>query len=229
MPWVALAGAAIGAAGSYMGGKESGNAGKQSAKAINRGIDFQSEVWKQGRKDLRPWRETGANALNDYYSKVQAGPGEFEASPGYAFRLAQGEKSLERAASARGRTFSGSQLKALSDYNQGMASNEYGNFLNQYYQSLTPYESIANMGLSAATSTASLGGAAGSNVANLSSSLAGSYQNAGQAQSNMWTNMANTGTNAIGNYYAQSMYNGNNNNGDAMYTSGQNQASATFR
>ena len=47
--------------------------------------------------------------------------------PGYQFRLKQGQQALENSASARGTLRGGAQLKALVDYQQGAASQEYGN------------------------------------------------------------------------------------------------------
>jgi len=57
---------------------------------------------------------------------------KFEADPGYAFRQAEGQKALERGAASRGKLLSGEQYKALSDFNSGLASQEYGNWWNRY-------------------------------------------------------------------------------------------------
>ncbi len=51
----------------------------------------------------------------------------FEADPGYAFRLAEGMKALEQSAAARGNLLSGGTGKALQRYGQGLASQEYQN------------------------------------------------------------------------------------------------------
>lgn len=59
---------------------------------------------------------------------------KFEADPGYQWRISEGNKALDRSASARGGLYSGGQLKALSDWNQNAASNEYGNWWNRYTQ-----------------------------------------------------------------------------------------------
>jgi hypothetical protein len=56
----------------------------------------------------------------------------FEADPGYAFRQAEGQKALERGAASRGKLLSGEQFKSLSDFNSGLASQEYGNWWNRY-------------------------------------------------------------------------------------------------
>lgn len=46
--------------------------------------------------------------------------------PGYKFRLEQGQKALERNLAAQGKYLSGAALKELTEYGQGMASQEYG-------------------------------------------------------------------------------------------------------
>lgn len=57
---------------------------------------------------------------------------DYEADPGYAFRLAEGQKALERAKAAGGKYFSGGAIKALTDYNQKSASDEYANAYDRY-------------------------------------------------------------------------------------------------
>jgi len=47
--------------------------------------------------------------------------------PGYEWRLQQGQKALDRQGAAAGRFLSGAQLQASSNYNQGAASQEFGN------------------------------------------------------------------------------------------------------
>lgn len=59
-------------------------------------------------------------------------PWNFEADPGYQFRLSEGQKALDRTAAAKGKLLSGAQLKASQDFNQGLASQEYGNWWDRY-------------------------------------------------------------------------------------------------
>lgn len=60
----------------------------------------------------------------------------FKESPGYQFSLAQGNKALGNITSANRSLMSGARLKAASDYNVGMADQEFGNWrdytTNQY-------------------------------------------------------------------------------------------------
>jgi hypothetical protein len=92
-------------------------------------------TFEQQRGFLQPYQEPGLNAL----ARIQAGiaPGgefarpftmdQFQADPGYAFRLSEGQKALERQAAARGGLISGSALKAASRFGQEMGSQEFQN------------------------------------------------------------------------------------------------------
>lgn len=65
--------------------------------------------------------------------------------PGYQFRLAQGNQALQNSAAARGGLLSGGTAKALTDYNQNAASNEYGNVYNRALQNYnTNYNTFTN-------------------------------------------------------------------------------------
>lgn len=57
--------------------------------------------------------------------------------PGYQFRLQQGQQALERSAAARGGLLTGGTAKDLADYQQGAASQEYGNVYNRALQNYT--------------------------------------------------------------------------------------------
>jgi hypothetical protein len=70
--------------------------------------------------------ETGLADARGGYNRIMAR--EFEADPGYQFRLQQGERALERGASARGNAMGSATMQALNDFNSGLASQEFGNF-----------------------------------------------------------------------------------------------------
>lgn len=57
---------------------------------------------------------------------------QMEQDPGYAFRLAEGQRAIERSTAARGGLQSGAALKAAAQYGQDMASQEYGNSFNRF-------------------------------------------------------------------------------------------------
>jgi hypothetical protein len=103
--------------------------------------------------------------------------------PGYAFRLQQGQLANQAMANKAGGLLSGNALQGLNEYNQGMASQEYGNTFNRYqaqrqniYNTLA---SIAGLGQTAQGQTNQLA----QNFANTQTGLitgAGAAQAAGQ-------------------------------------------------
>lgn len=99
--------------------------------------------------NLAPWVETGQNALSDYYSKLQAGPGQFQESPQYQFNLEQGEQAINRSAAGRNNAMNPATTKALMKYGSGLASGEYQNWLSNYYTNLNQYANLSGQGLNA--------------------------------------------------------------------------------
>jgi hypothetical protein len=100
------------------------------------------------------------------------GMSDFQADPGYAFRLSEGEKAQQRAKAASGSLGSGKYLKDLTDYSQGMASQEFGNAFNRYQANrgfkINALQSLAGLGQSSANTltgaAGTLGGQIGSNI-----------------------------------------------------------------
>lgn len=95
----------------------------------------QLAMYNQNRADQQPWKEAGARALgqlgdSDFQSDFTMK--DFQADPGYAFRMAEGQKALERSAAAKGGLNSGATLRALSRYGQDTASSEYTNAYNRF-------------------------------------------------------------------------------------------------
>jgi hypothetical protein len=67
---------------------------------------------------------TAAPSQGDYFSN-------FEASPGYQWRLDQGQRNLNANYGARGLLKSGAAIQGAIDYGQNQASAEYGNWFNR--------------------------------------------------------------------------------------------------
>jgi hypothetical protein len=121
---------------------------------------------------------------------------DFQADPGYAFRLDQGNKALNAAAAARGGMISGNALTAAQNYGQQMGSQEYQNAYNRYQTNranqLQPLQSLMGIGQ---TSTNALTNAAGAyGAAAGSNALA-----AGNAQASGMIGSANALSGAFGN------------------------------
>jgi hypothetical protein len=102
------------------------------------------------------------------YAK-EFGMQQFQADPGYGFRMSEGMKALERSAAARGGLLSGGTGKALTRFGQEMGSQEYQNAFNRYQAErqarLNPLQSLAGVGQTAAQNLAGQAGQFGSNMA----------------------------------------------------------------
>jgi hypothetical protein len=172
-----------------------GDAADSAAASQAQSLAFQREMYEQNREDMAPWRDTGENALNRLWYKTKKGPGSFRKSPGYKFAFEQGVNALDRSAAARGRLNSGAQDKALTRYGQGMANQEYDNFLNRYYQSLTPYQSLAGVGQTATSTTANMGQNAANSIAGIYNNIGNTQLSAGDARASGYINQGNVMSN----------------------------------
>jgi hypothetical protein len=117
---------------------------------------------------------------------------DFQKDPGYDFRMQEGEKAIQRSAAARGGLQTGGTLRAITDYGQNFASNEYGKaydrFTNDQTNRFNRLSSLAGLGQ---TANAAMG-QAGQNYANQSGNIAMEGANAqgaaGIAQANAYGN-----------------------------------------
>lgn len=129
-----------GAIGSAMGGLDitgsnaTARATQAQTDAANQANATQRYMYDTTRADMQPWRQAGVTALGqmqDPSFQHNFSASDFQADPGYAFRMAEGQKAIARAASAKG-LFSTGSLKSLSDYNQNAASQEFTNAYNRF-------------------------------------------------------------------------------------------------
>ena len=199
-----LAGGVISAAGANA-------AANTQADAADRALTLQREIYDSQKALQEPYRAAGITAQNrllDYlglsantgqadYGKYAGdfGMADFQADPGYAFRLSEGQKSLDRQAAARGGLISGGALKAATRYGQEAGSQEYGNAYNRYQTNRTnqlqPLGNLMASGQSAASNVGSAAGQYGTNAANL-------INQGGQATAAGQLGIGNTINNAIG-------------------------------
>jgi hypothetical protein len=228
---------------------QSGSSDKALAlqeKLYNQQAALQEKLYNQQVGLQEPYRQAGLTGQNQLmqllglggdtsaanygqYAK-NFGMSDFQADPGYAFRLAQGQKALDQQAAARGGLISGNALKAATGYGQDMASQEYQNAFNRYQTNrsnqLQPLGNLMASGQSAASNQGAAAGnygsaqgaataAYGSNAGNLitgqGNAMAGGITNAGQANAagqygaaNSIANMLNTGASA---YQTQNNFN----------------------
>ena len=192
-------------------------AGDLSLQVAERQIASQEKQFAAQAALQEPWRQAGIGALNKLQTAVDYTPfgtAQFQADPGYAFRLSEGQKALDRQAAARGGLISGSALKAASRYGQEMGSQEYQNAFNRYQAErsakLGPLQSLAGVGQ---TATQALG-AAGESMTSGSNAALGAYGSqagaalgaAGQARASGYVGQANAiagGASSLSNMYMQ--------------------------
>ena len=143
MPWSFIIPAAVSLFGANKQAKAAESAAASTAAATDQATQLQREMYQQTREDQAPYRTAGYNALAEMQRTAgnvpgafKFGAGDYQADPGYAFRLSEGQKALDRQAAARGGLISGGALKAATRYGQDMGSQEYG---NAYNRALTSY------------------------------------------------------------------------------------------
>lgn len=231
MPAAAIVGAAV------VGAVASNSAANKQAKAANAAADKSAQqaaldrdqqmaMYTQQRADQAPYREAGYRSLAQLSSGSGAG-GEFnrdftmsdyQADPGYQFRMSQGEQAINRAAGAAGSRYSGATLKALQRFNSDLASQEYGNAYNRYQTNVgsrfNRLASLAGIGQTAVGQTQQAGtsaaGAISSIGQNAATNIGNSLQNAAAARASGYVGAANLIGNAAGqlsNIYQQQQYN----------------------
>lgn len=113
----------------------------------------------------QPYQTVGSTSANNLTSLLAKGftapnPNDVASTPEYQFALSQGTDAINKDAAARGTLMSGNTGKALEDYGQGLASQQYQqsyqDALNTY---LTNYQSLLGGTDVGSNSTARLGGA----------------------------------------------------------------------
>jgi hypothetical protein len=200
---------------SLIGANAAQTAAKTQADAATQANQLLAQQYQQQRADLAPFTTAGVGAQNklltylglpggaqgeDFgkYTKDFTGA-DFLAGqdPGYAFRLSEGQKALERSAAARGGLLSGGTGKALTSYGQQMGSQEYQNAYNRYQTNranqLAPLFTLTGSGQASAANQAAAAG-------NYATGAANNLTSAGAAQAAGNVGTANAVAGGVGNY-----------------------------
>lgn len=166
--WV-VGGAILGSAA--IGGIASNQAAKTEVGAANNATALQGQEFNTLQNEYAPYRAAGTQDLGQIQTGLQPG-GQFSGTftpqdfmnnmdPAYGFMQQQGQQAVERSGAAQGLDLSGSTLKGLTQYSQGLASNEYNNAYNRYMQSrnqnYAELSGVVNNGLGATNSGGQLG------------------------------------------------------------------------
>lgn len=156
--------AAAGLAGAGIQAYSANKAADAQKDAAAQANALQERQFNQIRSDFSPYRKAGATALSQMANpdfQRDFTMSDYQADPGYEFRMKEAQKALERSAASRGGLQSGRTLKELTRYGQDYASNEYQNAYNRFnadrdrrYGRLSD---LARMGQSSAAQSAAAG------------------------------------------------------------------------
>jgi len=207
-----IAAASISAGGSILGGLLGGSAAKKAAKAqlqaAREANALQERMFNQQIALQEPFRQAGLTTQAELLRRFGLGgdaatPGygnllkdfsqeDFIADPGYAFRLSEGLKALDRTAAMRGKMMSGQALKAAGRYGQDMASQEYQNAYGRFmgnkasnYNMLTGQQAVGqNATNQQGQATGNYSQQAGENLMGMGNARASAYIGQANAFSN---------------------------------------------
>jgi hypothetical protein len=205
----------IPAAAALIGGRQSAKAAQSaadtSASASDRATELQREMFERNIELNAPFREAGVNALNRLVPLTEYqnfGMDQFQADPGYAFRMSEGMKGLERSAAARGGLLSGATMKGIQRYGQDLASQEFQNAFNRYgierERRLAPLQSLAGVGQTTSQQLGAAGTGFANTMGNIGMNQANVQGNAAMARASAYGNTTNQLANLAGRYFGGS-------------------------
>ena len=187
--------------GSVVSSQAAGDAAEAQAGAASQASNLEREMFERNVELNKPFREAGITALNKLVPLATEytpfGMQQFQADPGYAFRMSEGMKGLERSAAARGGLLSGATLKGIQRFGQDLGSQEYQNAFNRYQAErqarLNPLQSLAGVGQTTSQQLGQAGTQMAGNVGNLMTSGAA-------ARASGYVGGANALTQGLGQY-----------------------------
>ena len=113
---------------------------------------------------------------------------DYQADPGYAFRVSEGQKALERSAAARGGLYSGRAAKDLTRFGQDSGSQEYQNAYNRFQSNQTNkfnrLATVAGIGQTANNALSTAGTNYANSVGNIGMTNAANQGNASLTAAN---------------------------------------------
>jgi len=213
----AIVGSAV--VGGVMASSAAGKAAKAQRDAANQAAQLEREQYYDQVNRQEPFRQAGLKTTDELMRQFGLGGDaasqgygnmlkdfsaqDFQTDPGYAFRLSEGLKGLDRQAAARGGMISGAALKAAQRYGQDVASNEYQNAYNRYNQNRSQrYQMLTGQQTAGANATNAQNAAS----ANYANAAGDAYMQAGNARASGYVGQGNAMSQAagsIGNYFAQ--------------------------
>jgi len=193
-PMLAIQGAAIsggsgGGLGDIFGTGSLDGARSDFDNATKQANDYLQKAYGQQEGFAQPYMDAGKAGIAGLQNF------NFQQDPGYQFRLNQGLGGINSALGQRGLRNSGAALKALSDYNQNFASNEYNNAYNRNYQTNM---GLANFGQNAYQNMGGWAGQRGAGEAQNMMNLGANNAQYNIARGNKATDLFNGAAKGIG-------------------------------
>jgi hypothetical protein len=208
----------------------SNEASQASLQGTRESIAAQERAFNKQLQLQEPFREAGLKGQNelmtllglskytgarDYGALTKPFTGQdMYKDPGYAFRLNEGVKALDRSAAARGGLLGGNQLRGVTEFGQDYGSQEYQNAFNRYQVErqarLNPLQSLAGQAQTSSNTLTNAAGSLGSGTAAAltagSNAAAANLINQGNIRASGYMGTANVISNALNqgvNYYGQ--------------------------
>lgn len=200
--------------GSNKQAKAAQEASNQQYEATKYATDQQKQMFDEVRKDQQPYMQAGYDALkqlmggmgqNGQFMQAYNGQDIYN-DPSYKFRLNQGLDAVQSGAAAQGGLLSGATQKALNNYAQDFASQEYQNAYSRFNADQTnQYNRLSNLvglGQSAAAGVGNAGmqtsqAIANNTMAGANAQAAGTIA-AGNKTANNFNNLLGIGTAVAG-------------------------------
>lgn len=173
------------------GSQAAQSAAETQARSAAEARQLARDIFNEQKALQEPFRTAGISAQNQLLTLLGLPGGtqgaefgryarpfgmqDFQADPGYAFRLSEGMKALEASRAAKGGLLSGATGKALSRYGQDLASQEYGNAFNRFQTErvnrLQPLGALMGTGQAAAAGQAGYAGQYGQTAGGLTTDI----------------------------------------------------------
>lgn len=185
MSWGAVIAGGAAIIGGAMSSNSASDAAETQADATNQASAIQQQMYNQTRDDLKPWTQAGGQATNGMMNLLGMGDKNsleaLQQDPSYQFRLNTGLNGVQAGAAAQGNLLSGATQKALNNYAQDTASQEYGNAFNRLF-------GVSQLGQNAAAQVGNTGTSVAQGIANNTMQGANATAAGQVASSNAWAN-----------------------------------------
>ena len=160
------------------------DAANSAAAAQREAMEYQKANYERSRGDLDPFVNNGIGASNLLASAYglrgdralsDSVRSRFQQSPDYQFALRGGSEALDNSAAAKGGVLGGNQIRAQTEYGQGLATQN----LQNYFSRLS---GMSGQGIQAGGILGQIGSGAGAQIGSSANNIGNSMMAAGTAE-----------------------------------------------